>query len=407
MEAQLMIEENTAYAYILRAVGEPTFENVRQLSVDFVSRLKEEDKAEIYKHLDNGRSVLDSEALLLYYLYSYGKMHLAKLRYIYSSLPSSFWNDKVDLIAWGCGQGLEIMAYGDYLRSEGLHSNLSSITLIEPSELALRRAALHARLFFPDTEIRTVCKYAGDLTVEDFPEKRVSFHIFSNFLDIEGLDLPRLVGLVKSIQRGGDYYACVSPIYDSCGGGHVCKHTCRLSHFTKELGAEILNHWCNRELKYDGDKVCTINSQLLFRQTLSEEILRQIKKAEEGDAEAQFAMGANYGNGNEVAIDYREAVKWYRMAVEQGHASAQNNLGIMYEYGRSVDVNVDEAARLYRLSADQGNSYAWGNLADMYENGKGVKKDMEEAIRLYKLSAAQGYTFAQDALKRLGEEQEE
>ena len=40
-----------------------------------------------------------------------------------------------------------------------------------------------------------------------------------------------------------------------------------------------------------------------------------------------------YRNGEGVPQDYKEAVKWYRLAAEQGDAIAQTNLGIMYEYG--------------------------------------------------------------------------
>ena len=54
--------------------------------------------------------------------------------------------------------------------------------------------------------------------------------------------------------------------------------------------------------------------------------------AEDGDAEAQNDLGVMYGNGEGVPQDYKEAVKWYRLAAEQGVAAAQYNLGGMY-YG--------------------------------------------------------------------------
>ncbi len=52
--------------------------------------------------------------------------------------------------------------------------------------------------------------------------------------------------------------------------------------------------------------------------------------AEQGDAKAQFYLGAMYAKGKGVPQDYAEAVKWYRKAAAQGLAEAQNNLDLMY-----------------------------------------------------------------------------
>jgi TPR repeat protein len=60
------------------------------------------------------------------------------------------------------------------------------------------------------------------------------------------------------------------------------------------------------------------------------------KKAEAGNAFAQYGLGLKYAVGEGVPQDYAEAVKWYRKAAEQGDAYAQNNLGLMYEYGKGV-----------------------------------------------------------------------
>ena len=44
--------------------------------------------------------------------------------------------------------------------------------------------------------------------------------------------------------------------------------------------------------------------------------------ANQGDASAQFYLGAMYDTGQGVPQDYPEAVKWYRKAAEQGDAKA-------------------------------------------------------------------------------------
>ena len=64
-----------------------------------------------------------------------------------------------------------------------------------------------------------------------------------------------------------------------------------------------------------------------------EQIAKWKEAAENGEAAAQFNLGAAYDFGQGVAEDDTEAVKWYRKAAEQGHAQAQYNLGIMYDNG--------------------------------------------------------------------------
>ena len=60
------------------------------------------------------------------------------------------------------------------------------------------------------------------------------------------------------------------------------------------------------------------------------------KKAEKGDAAAQFNLGVMYQNGEGVSKDNVEAVKWYRKAAEQGDDYALVNLGAMYRQGEGV-----------------------------------------------------------------------
>jgi uncharacterized protein len=78
------------------------------------------------------------------------------------------------------------------------------------------------------------------------------------------------------------------------------------------------------------------------------------RRAEKGDAKAQFVLGLKYDTGKGVPQDYAEAAKWYRKAAEQGYAEAQFNLGTMYDEGRGVHQDYAEAAKWYRKAKDQG-----------------------------------------------------
>ena len=55
--------------------------------------------------------------------------------------------------------------------------------------------------------------------------------------------------------------------------------------------------------------------------------LRELRPlAETGNANAQFNLGVMYGQGQGVAQDYDEAIRWFCMAADQGHSMAQFNL---------------------------------------------------------------------------------
>jgi TPR repeat protein len=114
------------------------------------------------------------------------------------------------------------------------------------------------------------------------------------------------------------------------------------------------------------------------------------RAADQGDDAAQFNLGAMYANGQGVAQDFAEALKWFRQAAEQGLADAQFNLGAMYANGRGVAQDFAEALKWYRLAAEQGLAGAQNNLGNMYANGRGVARDSAEAAKWYRLAADQG-----------------
>ena len=122
------------------------------------------------------------------------------------------------------------------------------------------------------------------------------------------------------------------------------------------------------------------------------------RAAEQGYVHAQFNLGWMYTNGEFVEPDYVEAEKWYRLAAEQGYAAAQNNLGVMYARGLSVGQDDAEAVKWYRLAAEQGYAIAQDNLGVMYDKGEGVEQDDAEAVKWYYRAAKQGYAKAQGNL---------
>lgn len=112
--------------------------------------------------------------------------------------------------------------------------------------------------------------------------------------------------------------------------------------------------------------------------------------AEQGNAGAQYNLGAMYDHGYGVPQDYAGALTWYRKAAEQGYANAQFNIGVIYQQGHGVPLDYVEALKWYRKAADQGDAQAQFNVALMYENGQGVPQDPVRALMWLSLAAAQG-----------------
>ena len=121
-------------------------------------------------------------------------------------------------------------------------------------------------------------------------------------------------------------------------------------------------------------------------------------KAEAGDADSEYRLGLFYYNGEGVAKDFSEAVKWYRKAVEKNLADAQDGLGFCYANGQGVAKDEVEAVKWYRKAAEQNYAPAQNNLANSYANGQGVTKDQVEAVKWYRKAAAQNYARAQSNL---------
>jgi hypothetical protein len=122
---------------------------------------------------------------------------------------------------------------------------------------------------------------------------------------------------------------------------------------------------------------------------------KTLKKAEAGNAEAQYYIGLMYAVGEDVPQDYKEAVKWYTKAAEQGHTKAQFNIALMYYNGEGVPQDYKEAIKWCTKAAEEGNAGAQFFLGLMYDEGKSVPQDYKEAIKWYVKSADQEYAPAQ------------
>ena len=227
----MMIEQNTNYAYKLKYMDNPTFDKVRNLSTKFYRELPQALQDELFEALNRGIDILDSEPQMTAYLFAFGKMHQAKLNYAFKQLPKEFLvQPEINIIDYGCGQALGTMCYADFLRENGYEQKVKTITLIEPSEICLKHAALHASVFFPDAEIKTVNKKFDDLTQDDIVcnEETPTLHVLSNVLDMLNFNLDRFAELVKGCLKGYNQFVCVGPYFNFYEKDDRMKSLCSL-----------------------------------------------------------------------------------------------------------------------------------------------------------------------------------
>ena len=75
-----------------------------------------------------------------------------------------------------------------------------------------------------------------------------------------------------------------------------------------------------------------------------------------------------YYNGKGVAKDFKEAMKWYRLAAAQGNISAQVNLASMYYEGEGVAENFVRSHMWLNIAAAQGDPDA-ARMRDIVSKG--------------------------------------
>ena len=212
----MMIEQNTNYAYKLKYMDNPTFDKVRELSTKFYRELPQALQDELFEALNRGIDILDSEPQMTAYLFAFGKMHKAKLNYAFEHLPETFFEiPEINIIDYGCGQAVATMCYADFLRRQGYKQKIRRVTLIEPSEAALKRAALHISVFFPDAEIVTINKGFDDLETKDIvcDEDVPTLHLLSNVLDMECFSLAAFMRLLNKTIGPSNMFVCVGPYF--------------------------------------------------------------------------------------------------------------------------------------------------------------------------------------------------
>ena len=204
-----LIEDGTYYSDLLAGLT-TSFEQITKLCMNLYSVVASN---EIFWSLQRGVKVLTEQNQLLAYLNSYGKMHFAKMMSALRSVEESNFEDKLEIFDWGCGQGLATVCFLEHLTEQNINNSIIRITLIEPSEIALKRASLHVRKFSQDSQITTINKDLDSLELNDLKNNndRTKVHLFSNILDIDMFSMNDLIDKIKVNFTGKNVFICASP----------------------------------------------------------------------------------------------------------------------------------------------------------------------------------------------------
>lgn len=167
---------------------------------------------------------------------------------------------------------------------------------------------------------------------------------------------------------------------------------------------------------------------------MSRNIVDLIRKAQAGDADAQYDLGNCYLYGDGVEKDGEKASFWYKQyqqntantkttqntnvstsyttyynekptqqnneiadliqKAQDGDADAQCKLGVWYEKGQ----NYYEAVKWFRKAAEQDNGKAQRYLGNCYVLGAGVQQDYEKAEMWHDKAEENYYAFDEDLL---------
>lgn len=172
-----------------------------------------------------GTRLLETEDEMNAYLAAYAEMHMVKCRVALQNFPFDSLPFNVEIVDWGCGQGIATMTLMEMLKERNLDSRVRKITLIEPSRATLGRAVRHIRKYVGDAiPVNTFEKYlpASDSSLVNVSIADLSFeapatiHLFSNILDITAVDLKHTAELLYS-SGSTHYVVCTGPCNANAG----------------------------------------------------------------------------------------------------------------------------------------------------------------------------------------------
>jgi hypothetical protein len=208
--------------FFMEKLNTTYFDKIRNQAIVAVQRLAlstlEDD--ELMQSLQRGRAIITSNDQADKYLKAFGLMHQAKLWSAFQATPDIHAlseNDSIEIIDYGCGQGLGSIVILDYLLSLGKKPTIVSTKLVEPSQVCIKRAEANVKRSLvssrqaPNTQV--INKVLNEICQDEIrtEAESIKFHIFSNILDIDSVDIDLLARKICASQSGKNVFIVVSP----------------------------------------------------------------------------------------------------------------------------------------------------------------------------------------------------
>lgn len=171
-----------------------------------------------HPELKHGINLLASEVALNCYMSAYGDMHATKCRAAMMNFPFNDIQGSIEIVDWGCGQGIGSATIIEVLRQRDLLQWLRKVTLIEPSCSAIERANDNIRTLTHGTveiDVKNLFLPASDIA-EGEALNPIGYrynnviHVFSNILDVTTIDLGKVARMVASA-HGKHFILCIGP----------------------------------------------------------------------------------------------------------------------------------------------------------------------------------------------------
>lgn len=174
-----------------------------------------------HPELNHGLDLLNSEEGLDCYIGAYGEMHQSKCRAALQNIPfppeEHFGSLSLEIVDWGCGQGIGSVCVIDFLKERELTQWLKKITLIEPSQASLNRAIANVtKATNRSVRIVPINEYLPSVSdgteISSFSyEQNFVIHVFSNILDVTSINLGKLAKCM-AIPGHTHFILCMGPL---------------------------------------------------------------------------------------------------------------------------------------------------------------------------------------------------
>ncbi|MDR3194758.1 MAG: sel1 repeat family protein [Tannerella sp.] len=433
-----MMEKGTNYSFIVRAIEDLTFQKVKAVSEQFMRDLPHELRQILLGELKCGPKLMETEPSMAAYLYTYGDIYEARLQRAFTRLSPTFSSHETEWFDYDGGQSIGAMVYHDFLKNRNLHQQIKRITLVHASESCLKRGALHAHLFFPQAELRLVCKSVNLLQAEDISTDAqwAKLHLLMNIRNLDSVSATHLSELIHANLQGYNQFVCLSPFY-----GDSSETTARLDAFVDTLvdstGMFFAENLKANQLVDEKPWTCALR---VFSGGGAEEISPAPDALHEiHDVEDEAETGVITDQAPETAetcelMDSEEEktaescelpetpetceVEGSTEETPENHETAEtceitdsatvpgevadvetlaerNEITEESDVVKAPEPEESDPVQQLRVLAERGNARAQNNLGFLYEIGQDVPQDDLEAVKWYQKAAEQEHAKAQ------------